>query len=242
MKGGVGKTTICVNLAYAASKVGFKTLLVDLDPQGASSFYFRTKPRKKFDSSKLLSGYQKVYKSIKGSDYDFLDILPASVSYRNLDIELDLMKKSKKQLKNVLKQLKDDYDIIFIDSPPNLTLLSENIFEASDLMIIPLIPTPLSLNAYNKLSEFLTQNNKKLKCGVTFSMLEKRKEIHRSILQNFTVSKEVLHFSPIPNSSQIEKMGQYREPILAKHPKGKASEAFTFLWNEVREFLYPQLK
>lgn len=237
MKGGVGKTTICVNLAYAAANAGYSTLLVDLDPQGAASYYFRTKPGKKFNSSKLLSGYKKVYNSIKGSDYDYLDILPASMTYRNLDVELDSKKKSKKQLKNVLTKLKEDYDIIFIDAPPNLTLLSENIFEASDLMIIPLIPTPLSLVAYKKLSEFLEKKNKNLKCAITFSMVEKRREMHKSIVRNFTPDKSVLRFTSIPNSSQIEKMGEYREPILVKHPRSKASASFMALWGEVSKNL-----
>ena len=85
IKGGVGKTAACVNLAYLAAK-GRTALVCDLDPQGASSFYFRIQPKSKYNSRKFLKGGKRIAKAIRGTDFSGLDLLPADMSYRNLDI------------------------------------------------------------------------------------------------------------------------------------------------------------
>ena len=92
IKGGVGKTAAAVNLAYLAAQSGAPTLLIDLDPQSAATFYFRVRPSKKHDQDKLIKGGKAVLKKIKASDFENLDLLPADFSYRNLDISLDQQK------------------------------------------------------------------------------------------------------------------------------------------------------
>ena len=154
IKGGVGKTAASVNLAYLAAKDKVPTLLCDLDPQGSTSFYFRIRPQKKFNSSKLLQGGRKLEKNIRGTDFDYLDLIPSDFSFRNLDVLLNDLKKSKRQLKNIFSQLENEYEYIFIDCPPNITLVSENIFYAADFLIVPMIPTTLSVLAFNKLLDF----------------------------------------------------------------------------------------
>ena len=99
MKGGVGKTATAVNIAYLASSEGARTLICDLDPQGASSYYFRIKASKKFSANKFLKGGKNIYKNIRGTDYSNLDLLPSKLSFRNLDLDLNDKKKSKSQLK-----------------------------------------------------------------------------------------------------------------------------------------------
>ncbi|NIP39396.1 MAG: AAA family ATPase, partial [Candidatus Dadabacteria bacterium] len=121
MKGGVGKTAASVNLAYLSAKDGLKTLLCDMDPQGASGYYFRIKDSKNFSSKKFLKGGKNIYKNIKETDYENLDLLPSRLSYRNFDIELDSLKHSKTQFNSVLSDLEDEYDIIFLDCPPGIT-------------------------------------------------------------------------------------------------------------------------
>ena len=96
IKGGVGKTATAVNLSYLAAKNGDRILLIDLDPQGSASFYFRVRPSKKLKSKSLIQGGKKVDQNIKGTDYGNLDILPSTLSYRKLDLRLNILKKSTK--------------------------------------------------------------------------------------------------------------------------------------------------
>lgn len=96
LKGGVGKTASAVNLAYWAAKSGYRTLLLDLDSQGASSFYFRGKsPAKKNWGKRLLKAYGDVIKQVKESDFKNLDVVPAHLSFRNFDVLLDAIGKRK---------------------------------------------------------------------------------------------------------------------------------------------------
>lgn len=236
MKGGVGKTTICVNLAYHAADEGFRTLLVDLDPQGAASFYFRVRSAKKFNSRSFLRGGKKLFQSIKASDYENLDIIPASISFRNLDLKLDSGKKNINRLKKILSKFKNEYDIIFIDSPPNLTLLSENILEASNAIILPVIPTPLSIEAYKKLQKFLIK--KKIETSSFFlllSMVEERKSLQKEIIESLNSKEIKLLKTKIPYKVEIEKMGLRREPLPAYSKSTSAAKSFSSLWAEFKE-------
>ena len=89
-----------MNLSRFAAKEGFRTLVWDLDPQGAACFYFRVKPKVKGGGRKLIRGKVPVDPQIRGTDFKDLDLLPADFSYRNLDLELDATKKPLKRLRN----------------------------------------------------------------------------------------------------------------------------------------------
>lgn len=158
LKGGVGKTATAVNLAYLASIEGAKTLLWDLDPQASTTFYYQVKAKIKGGMKKLMGNKSEIEEAIKSTHYDNLDILPADISTRNLDIILDDMKSSKKRLKNILSELSGDYDYVFIDSPPGFSVLSENIFSAADYLLLPMIPTTLSVRAFETITEYFQDN------------------------------------------------------------------------------------
>ena len=179
IKGGVGKTAASVNLAYLSALDGVQTLLCDMDCQGSASYYFRIRPAKKFNAKKFLKGGKHIDRNIRGTDYPKLDLLPADFSFRNLDIALNASKASRKQLRRILAPLRSEYGRIFLDCPPGLTLLSENIYRAADRILVPLIPTTLSLLALKQQVAFLKkigQNSTKVR--VFFSMVEKRKKMH----------------------------------------------------------------
>jgi cellulose biosynthesis protein BcsQ len=232
IKGGVGKTASSVNFAYLSARSGYNTLLCDLDPQGSASFYFRTRASKKFDSEKLIDD-KGIDKFIKESDYENLDILPSNLSYRNLDLLLDDMKKSKKRLKTVLKNLKKKYDMIFLDCPPNITLFTENIFYAADIILEPCIPTILSNLTHEKLLKFLKDasiNTSLLKSF--YSMVEMRKKMHKEMVENnIKVNKDFMQ-NYIPYSSDVEKMGIHRTPVFLFAGRGKAALTYEALWDE----------
>ncbi|ABL65373.1 ParA family protein [Chlorobium phaeobacteroides] len=233
IKGGVGKTASAVNLSYIASKLSPPVLICDLDPQGASSYYFRVVAEKKYNSSKFLKGSKKIYNNIKATDYEQLDLLPSDFSYRNLDIELQEEKKPQKKLKKNLEELSDDYRHIFIDCPPNLTLLSESVFAASDLILVPLIPTTLSIRTFEQLIGFFRENNLDgSRIRAFFTMVEQRKKMHRDILEEHG-KKERFLTQTIPYNSEVEKMGLYRAPLNAAHPQSAASIAYRKLWDEI---------
>ncbi|NTW70151.1 MAG: ParA family protein [Chlorobiaceae bacterium] len=237
IKGGVGKTAAAVNLSYLASLNSPPTLICDLDPQGASSYYFRIAASKKYNSEKFLKGSNKIYSNIKATDFDQLDLLPSDFSYRNLDIELSEEKNPKKKLRKNIKELSEEYQVIFFDCPPNLTLLSESVFAASDLILVPLIPTTLSIRTYNQLKEFFDAHNlDSSRIRAFFTMVEQQKKMHRDIITEFRDSPDILA-QTIPYSSAVEKMGLYRAPVNAVLPNTPASKAYSKLWEELKGHL-----
>lgn len=230
-KGGVGKTATSVNLAYSASQQGFSTLLCDLDPQGASSYYFRIRPKNKFNSKKLLDG--KTHKYIRGTDFDDLDLLPAHFSHRNIDLHLDRNRDSSPLLRDVLDPLQSEYDVIFLDCPPNLTLLSENVIQSADLVVAPVIPTTLSILSLEQLLKLFKKTAvSKKKISAFFSMAERRKTMHLSVIAQYKKYKIFMN-SIIPYMAEVEKMGITRMPVGAAHSRSVAAAAYERLWKEV---------
>ena len=152
IKGGVGKTAAAVNLAYLSARDGRSTLLWDLDPQGAASYCLQVDPKVKGGRKALLRGKSPVADLIKPTAYANLELLPADFSYRHMDLELSEKKRPGKQLRKLLEPLEADYDTVFLDCPPGLTLTSESMFGAVDALLIPVIPAALSLRTLELLS------------------------------------------------------------------------------------------
>ncbi len=234
-KGGVGKTATSVNLAYIAAKTGSQVLLCDMDSQGAASYYYRIKPKKKFNRSRLLRG--EFYEFIRGTDFTGLDLLPAHFSFRNLDIAINEDKKERRRLvlSTLLAPLADEYGYVILDCPPNVTLLSENIITAADCLLVPVVPTTLSLLALEQLLKL----TKKLECKkgkilAFFSMVEKRKLMHSTIMDKYR-NYPIFMRTYVPFMAEIEKMGLYRRPVGSTPRHSPASQAYELLWQEIND-------
>lgn len=235
-KGGVGKTATSVNLAYASAKAGWRTLLCDLDPQGASGFYFRVKPSVKLQNKAFFKDVEGMVKAIRASDYDNLDLLPANLTYRDFDIFLSRMKNSRSRLKKALREVNSDYDVVILDCPPNISLLSENVFKAADKIVVPVIPTTLSVRTLEQLYDFFSDNSYQHKKILPFfSMVQVSKKLHNETMSALRKKYKGLLKGYIPFSTDVERMGVHRSPVLAYAAKEPVSLAYKQIWNSIEK-------
>jgi cellulose biosynthesis protein BcsQ len=237
IKGGVGKTSAAVNLAYLAAKEGSTTLLWDLDPQGASTYIFRVKPRVKGGGRKLVRGKSDVDALIKGSDQERLDLLPADFSYRHMDLALADSKHPTSRLARVIAPLREEYEFIFLDCPPSISLVSEGVFEAADALLVPIIPATLSSRTFDQLRRVVTDGDGAPQVLAFLSMVDMRKRLHRELAASLQEEYPEMLRAGIPSASDVERMGATRTAIEEFAPRSRAATAYRELWAEIRERL-----
>jgi len=235
LKGGVGKTASAVNLAYLSANEGYKTLVWDLDPQGSASFYFGISASVKNESKKILNGELDLSEAVQDTAYDNLQIIPSDLSARHADLLLNDMKQAKKKIASLLSTLKKDFDVVILDCPPGISLLHESIFVASDWILMPNIPTTLSIRSYETVVNYFNENgvdSKKIKCF--FSMVDHRKNLHHEVMQQFYKDKIFLK-NYIPYLSDVEKMGIQEAPLETYARSSYAAQCYRDLWKEIRK-------
>ena len=235
IKGGVGKTATAVNIAALAASDGYRVLLWDLDPQAAASFLFRVRPKVKGGGKALIAGRRPVDDAIKATDFDQLDLLPADFTYRNLDLHLDGERKPGTRLRSLLTPLRREYDLVVLDCPPSISLLSENVLHAADMLLVPLIPTTLSVRTLEQLTEFVAGfDGRRPRVLAFFSMVDRRKRLHREILEELSASRTDVAATAIPALSAIERMSVSRAPVTVSAPRSQAARYYRELWQEAR--------
>lgn len=227
LKGGVGKTTLAVNLAWCAATLSARqTLLWDLDPQAASTFLLGA--RKAKDSAQAVFTKDVApEKLVVPTAIQRLSLLGADSSLRGLDVlfhELD----KKKLLTKLLAQLARDYDRMLLDCPPGITETSDQVMRAADLIVVPVIPSPLAERAFAEVADKLGKRAALMPVHV---MVDKRRKLHAEALA------EHPDWPVIPMASLIETMAAKRAPVGAFAPRSAAAQAFQALWTAIEKRL-----
>ncbi len=233
IKGGVGKTTSAVNLAYEAAHSGARVLLWDLDPQGAATFFFRVKPFVDGGAKRLVGAKGSLVVNIHATDHPGLDLVPADFSLRHLDLHLDDAKRPTRRLARLLEPVSDRYDLAILDCPPGITLTSESVFSAADALLVPTIPTPLSKRTLDQLARFLADYPAPPAILPFASIVDRRKRLQREMAD--ALAEQTCEFLPtvIPNASALERMGVELAPIATYAPNSPAALAYRHLWSDV---------
>jgi len=233
IKGGVGKTATAVNLAYLAATAGRRALVWDLDPQGAATFCFRIKPKVKGGGKKLLRGKRRLERRIRGTDFAGLDLLPADFSYRHLDLVLDATKRPSERFASRVRTLETHYDYLFLDCAPSISLVSEAVFAAADALLVPCVPTTLSVRMVKRLVKYLRREKLDVTVLPFFCMVDRRKALHRRICAGeHDVPTEFLA-AGIPYSSLVEQMSVRRAPLATFAKSSEPARAYAVLWSEI---------
>jgi chromosome partitioning protein len=232
LKGGVGKTTLAVNLAWsAATQSSRQTLLWDLDPQAASSFLVSHGKVSKDTAQAVFTKDVAPQKLITPTAIERLDLLAADTSLRGLD-QLFFSLGKRKRLSKLIETLEKSYDRIILDCPPGLTETSEQAMRAADLILVPVIPSPLSRRALDDVVAYLDrEHGGHAPILPVFSMVDRRRLLHKAALLADP------KWPVVPMASAVEQMTVRREPVGAFAAKSPAGEAFATLWTGVERKL-----
>lgn len=238
-KGGVGKTTTCVNMAAYLAREGRKVLLIDLDPQGnATTGLGFSKGALKKSVYNVLIEEEAVKDNVLDTELENLKILPANIDLAGAEIELVYKKNREKVLKEALEKIKSQYDYLLIDCPPSLGLITINALAAADSVVIPIQSEYYALEGLSQLMNSISlvrqHLNKSLKVeGVVLTMYDGRSIISRQIaaeIKKFFTKK--LYEIVIPRNVRLSEAPSHGKPILLHDPKCAGARAYSALTEE----------
>ena len=238
IKGGVGKTTTAVNLSFLSAASGSPTVMWDLDPQGAATYTLRCESGETVSAKKLVSGKKELPELVVQTAHEGLDLLPSDFSYRNFDVHLAKRNHPTERLLRMSRSLGERYATLFLDCPAGISLLSENVLRAADAVIVPLIPTPLSVRMLAQLRDFLVAAGwGDVVLLPFFSMVDRRRAMHQEIVEAARTKYPELLKTEVPYSSEIERMSLRRAPIASYAPRSAAAQVYVDLWAEIERRL-----
>ena len=239
-KGGVGKTTTCVNLAAFVAKAGNKVLIIDMDPQGNASSAVGVEPTKEdYTIYDVLIGECSAKEAIYKSVMEGLDVIPSTVDLSGAEVELVHLNNRENVLKLALQQVKREYDFIFIDCPPSLSLLTVNALTATDSIIIPiqceyfaLVGLGQLMNTVKLIKKSTLNPNIEIE-GVLLTMKDARSNLVNQVAEEIQkYFKEKVYNTFIPRNVRLAESPSHGKPIIMYDSKSKGSIAYQNLANE----------
>ncbi|MCU1358470.1 MAG: ParA family protein [Acidimicrobiales bacterium] len=237
LKGGVGKTSTAVNLAALAASEGHRTVLWDLDPQGAATFCLALRPKLRGGADKLVRGGRNGLLDVsRRTMVENLRVVPADGTTREIDKLLWSSNKPTKLIRRLIAGLKNDADVLVLDCPPGLSPVVEAVAGVADILLVPVIPEPLPFRALARFSDFLidTRAASPEILGPFLSMVDRRKPMHRRIEAEILASGKFLG-AAIPESSAVARMGEEQVPAVVSSPYSLAGREYRKLWAEALE-------
>lgn len=239
LKGGVGKTATAINLAYLCALEGARTLIWDLDLQASTSLILSSDTSKK--SIRVFTDKKTdLDKQIKSSRFKNLDILPADFSLHKIDKHIHGKKGSKLPLKSLIKSMKKRYDYVIIDCASGFNALTQNMLNITDVVITPVIPSPLSFEMLDRLKKQLKKERKdnNVLHFPFFSMVDRRKNLHKEVLHLHHNGKRGFLHATIPYSKKAEQMVVHHAPLPHFDNRTNATRGYKSLWKEVKENIH----
>jgi cellulose biosynthesis protein BcsQ len=231
LKGGVGKTTLAVNLAWCSATLSARrTLLWDLDPQAASTFLIGPDGKAKDRAQAVFTHDIEPRKLVQHTSVERLDLIPADTSLRGLDQLFHEIDK-KKRLAKLLGALDKAYDRMLLDCPPGLTETSEQVMRAADLIVVPVIPSPLSARAFEEITAHLDRKGNKVPLMPVHSMVDRRRKLHAAALEANP------DWPVIPMASIVEAMAVRRMAVGGYAGRTTGAQAFANLWQAIERRL-----
>ena len=239
-KGGVGKTTTAINLAACVAEKGKKVLVIDTDPQGNTSTGFGVE-KNELDNTvyELMLGECPVKECIIPDVIENLSLIPSNVNLAAAEIELVDQERKEYILKNELDWIKDQYDFIFIDCPPSLSMLTVNAMTAADSVLVPIQCEYYALEGLSQLITTINLIKKKINPalsleGVVFTMYDSRNNLSAEVVENVKeVMSERIFDTLIPRNVRLAEAPSYGQPINVYDDKSAGAEAYRKLADEL---------
>ena len=239
-KGGVGKTTTAINLAACVAEKGKKVLVIDTDPQGNTSTGFGIQKNELENTVyELMRGECSVKECVIQDVVENLSLIPSNVNLAAAEIELVDEDRKEYILKNELDWIKDQYDFIFIDCPPSLSMLTVNAMTAADSVLVPIQCEYYALEGLSQLITTVNLIKRKINPalsleGVVFTMYDSRNNLSAEVVENVKdVMQERIFETLIPRNVRLAEAPSYGQPINVYDDKSAGAEAYRKLAEEL---------